>query len=442
MGGANGKRPTGAARGVSAANDPQPYDPSQVTPDSNTLAGAQLFGVGSLQHAHNIFDPSISVSELGQTFPGTAGQSYLSSATLVGGGLNLNRTWSRYHFAATYAGGETFNRGYFNLNSPFHDLSFVQEVDWARWHLLLRDDFVASPGAAFTGSGMGGPGIIAQVASTLESSLNSIGQGFVPGETIQSGNATRYRNAALGQVEYSFSRRSAFTVAGSYGLLQFTGSGFISSHMLNAQAGYDYMIDPADSIALLGSYGKIDYAGSSNSTINYLAALAYGRRITGRLAFQVAAGPEQIRSTSSTGGFQIWYGSVSSALTYERRRNGVSFSFMRGLDSGSGVFQGAKSNIFTLGAHRQFTRYWTGSLTGGYAVNNSIVPAGVATVRYDNWFVGGSFGRQLGRHALMSFSYGVQKQNSPAACPVTGCGVNGLQQSFGMTVNWHLRPNG
>jgi len=441
-GGGYGKRPTGAGRGVSSANDPQPYDPSQVTPDANTLAGAQLFGVGSLEHSHNVFDPSFSVSELGQTFPGASGQTYLSSATLVGGGLNFNRVWDRYRMTAIYSGGETFNRGYFNLNSPFHNLTFIQEIDWARWHLLLRDDFIASPGAAFTGSGMGGPGIIAQVASTLESSLNSIGQGFVPSETIQTGNATRYRNAVLGQAEYSFSRRSAFTVAASYGLLQFTAGSFISSRMLNAQAGYDYMLDSADSIALLASYGKIDYAGTSTSTTNYLGALAYGRRITGRWAFQVAGGPEQIRTSSASGGFQLWYASVSSALTYERRRNGYSLSFMRGLDAGSGVFQGAKSNIFTLTAHRQFTRHWTGSVTGGYAINSSIAPAGVASARFDNWFVGGSFGRQLGLHALIAFNYGVQKQNSSAACPVTGCGVNGLQQSFGMTVNWHLRPNG
>ena len=71
-----GKAPVGAARGVSSADDPQPYDPSQVIPDINTLSGAQLFGLGSLEHAHNIFDPSLSFSELGQTYAGRpAGQS-------------------------------------------------------------------------------------------------------------------------------------------------------------------------------------------------------------------------------------------------------------------------------------------------------------------------------------------------------------------------------
>ena len=49
----------------------------------------------------------------------------------------------------------------------FHDLTVTQEMDWERWHLLLRDDFMASPGAAFTGTGMGGPGLVAQFASIL-----------------------------------------------------------------------------------------------------------------------------------------------------------------------------------------------------------------------------------------------------------------------------------
>src|SRR5271169_4245810 len=48
-------KPIGGARGVSGPNDSQPYDPSQVTPDTNTLAGGEDFGLGSLERSHNIF---------------------------------------------------------------------------------------------------------------------------------------------------------------------------------------------------------------------------------------------------------------------------------------------------------------------------------------------------------------------------------------------------
>ena len=133
-------------------SDTQSYDPSQVTPDTNTLAGAAPFTLGSLQHTRNIFDPTITVSQIGQTVPGKSGQTILTGVSVASGSLNFNRTWSQYHFSTIYNGGETFNLGYgaastfFGQISPhyqFHDLTVTQEAAWARWHVLLRDDFTA-----------------------------------------------------------------------------------------------------------------------------------------------------------------------------------------------------------------------------------------------------------------------------------------------------------
>jgi hypothetical protein len=446
-------KPAGAARGLSGEYDSQPYDPSQVTPDRNTLAGVSPFTLGSLQHTRNIFDPAISYSQLGQTVPETTGQTILTGSSLVSASLNFNRTWSEYRFTTLYNGGETFNYGYGSAptfsgtTSPryqFHDLIVSQEADWERWRVLLQDDFLASPGAAFTSQGMGGPGLAAQFSSILGASLNSFAQAFVPSETINTGDIMRYRNALLGQAEYSFSRRSALTFSGSYGLLHFTGPGYVSSRMLDAQAGYDFLLDPSNSIAILASYGKINYTGTGNSTEEYGGALAYGKKITGRLAFQVAAGPQEIQSAGAggLGNFHLLFVSVNSALSYERRRSGVSFSFVRGLSAGSGVFQGATSNTFSGTGHYQFTRWWAGSINGGYALNNSLAPAGAATTQFDSWFAGANLGRRVGQHLQINFNYGALMQNSPVSCPVASCGVTGLQQTFGMTVNWHLRPIG
>ena len=446
----SGKAPAAAARGVSGGyDDSNPYDPSQVMPDSNTLAGAQLFGLGSLEHVHNVFSPSIIVSELGQITPGATGQATLSSESVLNGSLSFDRNWGVNEMIVAYVGGETFTMGAITSHTPFQELSFSQQMNWARWHVIIRDDFTDSPGAAFTGTGMGGPGLIAAFSNMLGTSLSSIGQSFMPSETIQTGNATRYRNSILGQAEYSFSRRSAFTFAGSYGLLEFPGAGYVSSHMLNAQGGYDYLLDPSDSVAILASYGKIDYTGTSNSssvagssTTDYMAALAFGRKITGHIAFQVGAGPQQIRVVSpaltATGNFQLWFLSVNSALSYERRRSGISLTYARGLGAGSGVYLGATSNTITGTWHYQFTRAWNGSVLGGYALNNSLAPAGVATSSFNNWFLGANFGRQVGRHAQVNFNYGLQRQSTPAACPVISCGGTGFQQTFGMTVNYHL----
>jgi hypothetical protein len=440
--GGNGKPPAAAARGVSGPSDPVSYDPSQVTPDDNTLSGAQQFGLGSLDHAHDIFDPSISISGLGLTSPGTAGQTNLAGSAILNGSLAFDRIWSINHLTIVYNGGENFTLGptLGNTNSShsqFHNFTFSQQMTWARWHILIRDDFTASPGAAFMWTGMGGPGLISQFSSQLGSTLSSFGQAFTPGETIETGNVMRYRNSILGHAEYSLSRRSAVTFAASYGLLDFAGTGFVNSHMLNAQAGYDYLLDPTNSIAVLASYGKIDYSylpigASSNvnsSTTSYMAALAYGKKITGRVAFQAEVGPEQIRVSdgSGIGNYALWFVSANTALTYNRRRSGFNFSYNRGLSAGSGVFLGSTANTFSGSGNYQFTRFLTGSVDGGYALNNSLAPAGVATTSFNNWFLGANLGRRLGQHALINFSYGLQHQGA-VACPVASCGGAGFRK--------------
>jgi hypothetical protein len=113
---------------------------------------------------------------------------------------------------------------------------------------------------------------------------------------------------------------------------------------------------------------------------------------------------------------------------------------MRGLSGGSGVLEGATSNTFSGSAHHQFTRFWSGAISGGYAMNTSLVPDGVAATQFNNWFAGANLGRQIGRHLHINFNDGAVMQDSPANCPVASCGVTGLQQTFGMTVNWHLLP--
>ena len=47
-GGNKGQKPVPAARGVGSSSpyNAQQYDPAQAEPDTNTLSGAELFGVG------------------------------------------------------------------------------------------------------------------------------------------------------------------------------------------------------------------------------------------------------------------------------------------------------------------------------------------------------------------------------------------------------------
>ena len=436
-----GGKPVPAARGVSTPYSPQSYDPAQAEPDTNTLSGAEVFGVGSLTHSRNVFDPLVSVTVLGQTMPvGTGTQTQLGPGAILGGSLLFNRVWSRYQFIAIYNGGDNISDNARD-KGQFHDLTVEQEVEWERWRLRLRDEFLTAPGSSFGGAGMGGPGLIGQFSGVQGVALNTIAQQFIPADTIQTVQTRRDRNMALGEAEYSFSRRSAFTVGGSYGILNFKGTDYVSSHLINLQGGYDYQLDPVNSIALIGGYGKIDFVGSPILTTDYMLSLAYGRRIFDRLSFQIAAGPQRIVvAGTSTGNFEHWIGSVNSAMTWDIRRSGFVFLYTRGVTGGSGVFYGAVTNTVTLLARHHFSRFWEGTVNGAYSLNTGLVPAGSTASSFTNWVIGGNVSRQLGRSAQLGFNYGIQKQDNPALCPVANCGVAGYQQTIGMTVHWHLRP--
>jgi len=443
--------PIGAARGLDGPDDTLPNNLTQETPDTNTLAGAAAFTLGTPQHNRNIFDPSISVSQLGQTVPGPDGAAVLTGISVVGGSLNFDHTSGAVHFSMIYNGGETFNLGYgaapnyFIAVAPhyqFHDLAVTEEDIEGRWHLLLHDDFMASPGAAFTGQGMGGPGLISEFSGLLGTSLASFAQAFLPSESINTGEVMRYRNSFLGQAEYSLSRRSTLTFSGTYGLLHFTQPGYVDSTLVGGQAGYDYQLDAANSIAILGSYGRINFNGISTPTVDYMGAFAYGRKITGRLAFEVSAGPQEIHTTGigNLGNFSLLFPSVNSSLKYQRRRAGIAINYMRGLTGGSGVFEGATSNTISAAFNYQFTRNWAGTVNAGYAINNSLAPAGVSSVQFDTWYFGANLGRRLGYWGKINFNYGALNQAIPAICPVVSCGASGLEETFGMSFNWHLVP--
>ena len=461
----NPNQPVGVVRGAQGPDNAQEYDPAQVTPDRNTLAGAAPYTLGSLQHSRNLFDPTITVSQLGEAVPGATGKTVLTGVSVASASLDFNRVWSQYQFTAIYNGGETFNEGY-GLASTFfgqtanhyqyHDLSVTQEASWARWHVLLRDNFTLSPGAAFTSQGMGGPGLSAQFSSMLGSGLTSFGQQFQPAETVNTGAVLRYSNSILGQAEYSFSRKSTVTFAGSYGLLDFNTTGYFNSTMVDAQAGYDRLLDPFDSIAFLGSYGQINFSGTGtptagtptvatgNTVTDYSGALAYGRRITGRLAFQAAVGPQEVETfhPGGVGNSHQLLVSVNSNLSYERRRGGLSFGYSRGVTAGSGVYLGATSNTVNASAHYQFTRYWVGLVNGGYSMNSSLASPSSATTQFNNWFMGANIGRSVGQHLRLNLNYGATEQNNAVICLVASCGGVGLQQTVGISINWHLRPAG
>jgi hypothetical protein len=423
--------PIAAGRSSFLGNAAQ--DSDQVQADTHSLSGGETLGLGSLQGFQKMFDPALHFSQWGDNgiAPG-----HLNAATSVGGSLAMNQAWGRYRLSATYNGAETFYRPDSRLDYAYHNLNALQVIQGGRWTLRMRDDLQVSPQATFGSLDTGEAG-----SYGVNNLLSAIQPSLVPGQTILTGRAGRLSNTSLGEFDYMLSRRTTVTFTGSYGLLHFLDPGYIDSRNISGRVGYDFALDSRNTISVIYGHDRTSFNGLATNIGSDTFQVAFGRKITGRLAFQIAAGPQLLRLRDygiSIGENTRWSENVYSALTYATRRTDYSLSYFHGLTGGAGVLFGAGTDAITLSATHQFTRFWSGTIDGSFARNNSLVSSGGTTARFDNWFGRAGLARQMGRHVRFILSYGLQEQyQANATCQITSCGPAGLRQAFGITMEWH-----
>src|SRR6202023_3805119 len=92
-------------------------------------------------------------------------------------------------------------------------------------------------------------------------------------------------------------------LAGSYGLLRFVEPGNIDSNDTIFSAGYSYAVTKSDTVGLLYRFSDYRYLGDPQAIGDHVAQVAYGRKVTGRLALQLFIGPEITTFRLQTAGF-------------------------------------------------------------------------------------------------------------------------------------------
>jgi hypothetical protein len=416
---------------ISSTGDAQQTNPAQVQPDNHVLSGAEAFGLGSLNGFRQIFDPALQVSEFGQS--GVVGRQLLSM-TGFGGSLDVEQHRGRYGLTATYHGAETiYQPSYAGLHYlPYHDGAISQELFLGRWILRFRDDFLYSREAGFSGLFTGGPAQSSTVVNNLQPSSALTG-------TIETGLARQIYNTTVGEIDYGVSRQSTVTLVGFYGLAHFFDTGYIDTRDARAIVGYNYSLSVKNSLAVRYDLDDIEFIGTGSRIQTDSPQLAFGRKVTGRLALQVAAGPQAVHLEdfgSSSGSELSW--NASGALTYAwTRRTGSSLSVFRGVSAGSGVFFGAETESTTASIDHEFTRSLSGSINGGYSANKSLVSIPTFASQFNVWFAGANLNQRIGRNFSLSMSYGFEQQTSGGGtCPVSSCGLPGSFSEFGATFQW------
>ena len=443
----------GATNPPEANTTPAAYPAGEASPGNQPLTGAERFGIGAVPGGpRNYWIVNAQFRELADSNPSfLATHSNLDSASLVSGNIALHHLWSRSELTAAYAGGGTFFNSSNVLNNNFHQFTLTEKMAWRRWALLLNDQGSYLPESNFgfnglgltTGYGLGPGGVGGPIGN-----LNPV---FDPSQSILTGRARRIGNTSVGEVQYSISPRSTFIVTGSYGLLHYLDKGFIDNHAVIGRAGYDYQLTRKDTIGVNYGYTRFDFSGSSNLLQTHVVHLAYGRRITGRLALQLSAGPEIDRfenGTNNSSSQVSW--SAGAGLRYQRGRTGLSLTYFHGTSGGAGLFTGARRDEVQAAVDRKFTRRLSGTVNGGYAHNSSLPQALVAPVltpnsfKFDSWYGGALLNEKLARWISLFFNYNYQGQrsNNPVCGTAAVCGFSDHRHQFGGGLNFTLAQRG
>jgi hypothetical protein len=443
----NPSPPKPAAHGLPGLTDTNSQDenamqdPNALQPDNRPLTGMQTPTLGSQQFRHSYWVPGFEYGNLIQSRSLVANPSPgWSSNNFLAGNLSVLSTWSRAQLSLNYSGGGFLSTDQAVGNGYFHELGVIQAFDWRRWHLHFLDQFSYLPEARFGFGGAISMGVTG-IDSRLAPALPDLGINLVPNQSIFASFGTRYSDAFATQVGYALTSRSSITVAGSYGFLRFLDPGGVNTEETVANIGYDYALTRTDTIGVLYRFTSYHFDGASQAIGNQIINIAYGRKITGRLALQLSGGPEIVS-------FRVPINGVTSqvlpyaaaALSYGEPRGQVSLNYARGVSDGSGVLVGSNTDQLTIAGNHRLSRSWNLLGNLGYALNRSLAASpSAANQSFGSWVVTTGLTHPFGPNASLSLGYTARIQTSNQACIAT-CNTNFTQHQISLGFQWNTRP--
>jgi hypothetical protein len=419
----------------------------ELTPDTRPLTGAEDLSLGSLPPAPSYWQPFVSFSETVDSNPNfsTVGSDW-GTWTSFFGGVDLHHASSISDMSLNYIGGGMFSNGGTAQNGNIQELAFRDRFSFRRSTFSVFEQFSYLPESLLGFAGLVGAGIPGSGGSGL-------GSQFSAGGSILGLRGQNIYNTSAVEWDAKLSPRSSLTLVGDYMLLHDSESGSANYGDTGFQAGYNYQLTPKDTIAASYLYSAYRYS-NVNQSINTNTILgSYGRRITGRLAFQIAAGPQFVSSTfpitgstsseSISGAASTVNLQLTSALQYQLRRALLSAAYMRGFTGGSGLLAGAKTNVVTGSVSSQVRRTIHVLWNVGYSRNVGIPTTSTATAQtnYDYWFTGVNVTHPFGRSLDIFLNYELQYQDtSTNECTGTGCSTNVIRNQIAFGMNLHKQP--
>ena len=432
---------------------------SEIAPDTRSVTGVEYLSLGAPKTGHSFWQPHVDAN-------GSFYSNYLNPTTSTGwttwssvaGGIDLHRISGNSSLTVTYQGGASLSSDSGTSNGIVQQMLLLDRFTFRRYAIIVTDQVAYLPDGGF---GYGGLGI-----NSYSGGNSGLQTGFTPNQSILTTQGQSLSNTALGEVDTYLTPRSSLTFVGSYGLLRFFDNDLLDTTEANFRAGYNYQLTRTDTIAFSYDFDAFRYTNQVQSINNNSFEFHYARRVTGRLAFQIAGGPSiafsniaitgtptpsggTLGSGTATNTTQLFW-TLNGTATYQMRRTLLSASYNHGVTGGSGVLAGAVTDNLTGTASRHLTRNLTASWSIGYSRNSGVAlpttsnpTVTQAGQTYDYWFGGVTLARTWGRSMRLNFGYQVQYQSSNAPfCITTPCSASYLLNQISFGLGWHPGPKG
>jgi hypothetical protein len=442
--------PAGESSSTRPSETPAP-PPTNSAEDRQTFSGVEEYSVGLASGGYSVLEGRFHVSQFLDTNTMSNTNDRIGTASLVSVQLGLRKSWRNSQLGFQYSSGGLVYGTQGRSSSFPQQFGVSHSIQLRRWSLSFTNQFAYLPESSaggFGGAGFGGFGGGGLPGGTLGSGIPGLGgqlnPAFVPNQGVYSGASSRISNAIGAQANYLISGRSSITVGGSFGVLHFLDSSLIDSRQLSVRTGYNFKINGTDTVAVSYGYGRFGFNGGISNVENHSVQLLYGRRLSGRLAWHVGAGPQFNRNQNQTNGTlkQVSF-SASTGLNFTGTNGSSSLTYFRAMTGGSGVFAGAQSDSIQFSTGRKVSRLWAASLGLRYSHNKALGNGGGITTAnsFHSWAANAGMSRPLGRYSNMSFNYGMQWQNnSVGTCGGAACPSSFLRHVFGIQFDFSFRP--
>jgi hypothetical protein len=419
-----------------------------MQPDRGPVAGVQSPTLGTSELRHSYWVPGVQYgitaqsNNLNNNNTGSTQSPGWTTTQYASGNFSLLEAWNHAQFGTNYSGGGFFSTDSNQGNGQYHQLASAFELDERRWQLLVMEEFHYLPQSAF---GFGGTTALAVpgITGALSVALPGIQEVFAPGQSIYIATGPRYSNDSAAQLSYSVSRRGSFTVAAVYGFLRFSNPANTNNDTDILNAGYSYAITRKDYIGAIYRFTAFRFPGNPEALGDHTAQLMYGRRITGRLALNLAGGPDITTFRLPVNGVkQTISGSGIASLAYAFRVSSVRLNYSHGVGSGGGLLAGSSTDQLMANLNRPLSRLWTSSLSFGYVRNSQLVTIkSLQSPNFNSYQIAGGLSRPLSGGTNLSIGYQAQIQASNGIlCTTTGCQNNQTTHQIQMSFQWHAPP--